>query len=158
MDLDAAAARLGGPIFTAAGLVIGPVQWGQVDNELEFVDVETDEPDDPLVVHTRRGAIPASTALGLMGRHAERCGRWAPEIVLPDSLAPTELVVDGQRTAGYLVSGDTVSAVIVRVSAVTVTVLASATWLNAHRGWPHLVTGHGDTDEMERARITGQPR
>ncbi len=143
----------------AAGSSIGAWEHSSVDNDLQYVQVETNEPDDPLVVQTRRGPLHVRTALSLIDIHVRKCQvEHGPGVVLPDSLHPVELVVNGAPTPGYLLDGGTVAEVVLRVGQLTVAVVATATWVRRHGGWPHLVTAQGDTDELQRVLITGQPR
>jgi len=160
VDLDEAARRLGGPVLIAAGTPIGVWEQAAENNDLLYVQVETDERDDPLVVHTRRGPLHAITALSIVDNHVNKCqvqDFW-PGIVFPDSLHPTEIVVNGEPTPGYLLDGGTVSEIVLRVGQLSVAVVATATWLGRHGGWPELISGRGNLDDAERARITGQPR
>lgn len=144
LDLDDAARQLRGPVLIAEGQRIGGWGKGAVDNDLEFVELETDERDDPLLVHTRRRVIPLRTLISLIDRHAEQLeiAEWSG-IELPGAISTVEIVINGAPVPGFVFDADTVLAAVAGVEGVAVTVVASRTWLERHGGWPALVAAHG---------------
>jgi hypothetical protein len=143
LDLASAARQLGGPVLIAEGQRIGGWGKGAVGDDLEFVELETDERDDPLLVHTRRRAVPLRTLISLIDRHAERCEitEWS-DVDLPGAISAVDLVINGEKAPGVVFDADAVLAAVAGAGGVAVTVVASRSWLEGHGGWPALVTAH----------------
>ncbi|HUQ59033.1 hypothetical protein [Lentzea sp.] len=121
------------------------IGWSRhaIDDDLEYVELETDDQDDPLLVHTRRRAVPLRTLISLLERHAQRCGiaTWG-DLGMPDAVSTANLVINGVPTTGHVIDGGTVLAAVARAGAVSVSLVSSAARLERH-GWPALVTARG---------------